>query len=81
MKIDVEGAEQLVLEGATKLLAIAQPLLFVEVHNISQMFYVQRLLLGAGYEMEILDAEHASLSRCFTVARPTRLKNTSREGM
>ena len=79
MKIDVEGAEQLVLEGATGLLATARPLLFVEVHNISQMFYVQRLLLKADYEMEILDAQHASLSRCFTVARPARLSNSSRE--
>lgn len=72
MKIDVEGAEQLVLEGATGLLTTARPLLFVEIHNISQMFYVQRILLSVGYEMGILDAEHASLSRCFTVARPTR---------
>jgi FkbM family methyltransferase len=85
MKIDVEGAEQLVLEGAPGLLATARPLLFVEVHNISQMFYVQRILLSAGYEMEILDAVHASLSRCFTVARPVRTdqsdSRSSREGM
>lgn len=86
MKIDVEGAEQLVLEGATGLLATARPLLFVEVHNISQMFYVQRILLSADYEMAILDAEHASLSRCFTVARPRRVdrpgkRDTTWEGM
>ncbi len=70
VKIDVEGAEQLVLEGASELLTNTRPLLFVEVHNISQMFYVQKLLLGAQYTMDILDAEHASLSRCFVIARP-----------
>lgn len=80
MKIDVEGAEQLVLEGATGLLRTAQPLLFVEVHNISQMFYVQRLLLNVGYEMELLDAAHASLSRCFTVARPARSRHGGDNG-
>lgn len=70
MKVDVEGAEQLVLEGARELLRTARPLLFVEVHNISQMFHVQKLLHAAGYAMDILDAEHSSASRCFTVARP-----------
>lgn len=70
IKLDVEGAEQLVLEGASELLTSLRPLLFVEVHNISQMFYVQKLLLGVQYTMEILDAEHASLSRCFVIARP-----------
>lgn len=84
MKIDVEGAEQLVLEGAGGLLAKFKPLLFVEVHNITQMFEVHRILLKADYEMEILDAEHASLSRCFTVARPSGFggaRASSRGGM
>jgi FkbM family methyltransferase len=70
MKIDVEGAEQMVLEGARGLLSDVRPLLFVEVHNISQMFHVQNILFRAGYAMDILDAEHSSASRCFTVARP-----------
>lgn len=33
IKIDVEGAELLVLRGAVKTLAVAQPLLFLEIHN------------------------------------------------
>ena len=70
MKIDVEGAEQFVLEGAPELLRTKRPLLIVEVHNITQMFHVQKLLNAAGYEMEILEDEHASVSRCFTLARP-----------
>ena len=70
IKIDVEGAESLVLQGARDLLRGVRPWLFVEVHNITQMFLVQGLLLGAGYRTEMLDPEHASVSRCFIVARP-----------
>jgi FkbM family methyltransferase len=70
MKIDVEGAEQMVLEGMPELLARVRPLLFIEVHNITQMFHVQRILFKAGYAQEMLDAEHSSVSRCFIAARP-----------
>lgn len=70
MKIDVEGAEQMVLEGASEILTNARPLLFLEVHSITQMFYVQKILLDARYTIEILDEENASPSRCFIVARP-----------
>ncbi|HEU4597925.1 MAG TPA: FkbM family methyltransferase, partial [Pyrinomonadaceae bacterium] len=70
LKIDVEGAEQLVLEGAQELLATARPMLFIEVHNITQMFYVQKILFDAGYALDMLDAEHSSFSRCFLAARP-----------
>jgi FkbM family methyltransferase len=69
VKLDVEGAEQLVLEGAVVLLSTQKPLLFIEVHNITMMFYVQKILNSLGYNMEILDAEHSSLSRCFVMAR------------
>jgi len=69
VKLDVEGAEQLVFEGAVVLLSTQKPLLFIEVHNITMMFYVQKILNSLGYNMEILDAEHSSLSRCFVMAR------------
>lgn len=68
IKIDVEGAESLVLEGAVELLSKYKPLLLIEVHNITQMFYVQKRLLKIGYNLEILDKEHTSLSRCFIIA-------------
>jgi FkbM family methyltransferase len=71
IKIDVEGAESLILDGAFHLLRAVRPLLFLEVHNITQMFLVQRQLIDAGYRTEILDPEHASVSRCFVMARPT----------
>ncbi|MFC1848227.1 FkbM family methyltransferase [Chloroflexota bacterium] len=69
MKIDVEGAEKLVLEGAVELLTTLKPLLFIEVHNIMMMFNVQKLLNNLGYQIEVLNSEHSSLSRCFIVAR------------
>ena len=68
IKIDVEGAESLVLEGAVELLSKYKPLLLIEVNNITQMFYVQKRLLKIGYNLEILDKEHTSLSRCFIIA-------------
>jgi len=69
IKLDVEGAEKFVLEGAVELLSKYQPLLFVEVHNITMMFYVQKLLGEIGYKLEIIDTEHTSLSRCFILAK------------
>ncbi len=64
IKIDVEGAERLVLEGARKVLQTAHPSLFIEVHNISAMFDVQNILLHHGYETTLVeDPAHKSSSR------------------
>ena len=68
LKIDVEGAELQVLQGARALLSKHRPLLLVEVHNICQMFGVQAFLGELGYQREILDPEHAGPSRCFIMA-------------
>lgn len=70
IKMDVEGAELLVLKGGIEMLKVAKPLLLVEVHHIVAMFYVQRLLTNLGYEIEIVDEEHSPASRCHIVARP-----------
>jgi len=68
IKIDVEGAEKIVLEGLHKTLVEYKPVLLIEVHNIQMMFYVQNILLNIGYQLEILDQENISLSRCFVLA-------------
>jgi FkbM family methyltransferase len=68
IKVDVEGAEVLALEGARKLLAEKKPLLLIEVHHICLMFHLQRLLLRLGYATSILDEQNASPSRCFIMA-------------
>jgi hypothetical protein len=70
IKIDVEGAELLVLEGAMELLTTHKPFLLIEVHNIIMMFKVQKLLSRLEYDLEILDEENSSVSRCFIRARP-----------
>lgn len=68
IKIDVEGAENIVLEGAKEILFIHKPLLIIEVHNITMMFYVQNLLFEMGYKLNIIDDKNTSLSRCFILA-------------
>ena len=68
MKVDVEGAEVLVLEGARELLRRHKPLLLVEVHHIRLMFYLRPLLEGCGYRIALVDEAHAEPSRCFLVA-------------
>jgi FkbM family methyltransferase len=69
IKIDVEGAEGLVLRGARKFFADHRPVILMEVHNIRLMHEVQGFLSAFGYRTELIDEEHTSLSRCFIVAR------------
>jgi FkbM family methyltransferase len=68
VKIDIEGAEYLALQGGRKLLSEKKPLLLVEVHHICLMFYIQRFLLELGYETKLLDESGAIPSRCFLMA-------------
>ncbi|MBM3797698.1 MAG: FkbM family methyltransferase [Acidobacteria bacterium] len=68
MKVDVEGAELLVLHGARELLRRHKPLLLVEVHHIRLMFHLRPLLEGCGYRLALLDETHAGPSRCFLLA-------------
>jgi FkbM family methyltransferase len=50
LKIDVEGGEEKVLKGATKMLATVQPRIFVEVYPCSK-FKVTEILKGYGYKL------------------------------
>jgi FkbM family methyltransferase len=70
LKIDVEGAEFLVLQGARKTLGKKRPHLLMEVHNISMMFETQRLLHELNYEMILIDEENTTVSRAFFLAKP-----------
>lgn len=69
IKIDVEGAEHLVLRGGRRMLGRRKPLLLVEVHHICVMLPVAEFLLSAGYQIEVIDRENATPSRCFIVAK------------
>lgn len=68
LKIDVEGAEHLVLQGGQMVLETYAPLILMEVHNVTTMFHVQAILLGAGYQTSILPDADITTSRCFICA-------------
>jgi FkbM family methyltransferase len=70
IKIDVEGAELLVLNGGKNFFKKHKPIIFMEVHNILMMFYVLQFLNRLDYDFKVLDEEEATLSRCFIIARP-----------
>ena len=67
MKIDVEGAEALVLRGCTKLLE-QKPTLLIEIHNVTAMYDCLQILKRYNYDTKIIDRNSASLSRCFLLA-------------
>lgn len=70
IKIDVEGAELLVLEGGKEFFQKHKPIIFMEVHNILMMYYVHEFLLKHGYSVRVLDEYNSTLSKCFIMAQP-----------
>lgn len=68
IKIDVEGAESLVLLGAKNTLLSKKPVILMEVHSMLNMFNVVSTLSSLSYEMEILKEE--ADGRCFIEASP-----------
>lgn len=69
MKIDVEGAEGMVLDGAMETLRKHHPFLLMEIHHILQMKKVGDVLRDLGYTVRVLEPERATASRCFIAAR------------
>jgi FkbM family methyltransferase len=67
IKLDIEGAEHLALEGAQKILASKKPILLIEVHSIFNMYKVSALLNIFAYEIELLKEERDG--RCFIAAK------------
>lgn len=67
IKIDVEGAESLVLLGAKNTLLTKKPVILMEVHSIFNMFEVMTFLYSLSYESKIIKEE--SDGRCFIEAR------------
>jgi FkbM family methyltransferase len=68
MKIDVEGAESLVIEGALDTLRKYKPIILMEVHSLPNMLHVTTLLLPLGYSFDLLKEEDR---RCFVAAEPS----------
>lgn len=59
MKIDVEGAEHLVLRGAEGILRDHRPFLCIEVHSVACMHAVDQLLMPMGYQIRLLEGHSA----------------------
>lgn len=55
VKIDVEGAELLVLRGAAEMIAAGRPVLIVEAHSARLVFDLQEWLAGRGYQVRLLE--------------------------
>lgn len=70
VKMDVEGAEWLVLQGASELLRRHRPMWIVEVHDIRLLVHIQNILTANRYATDLLDEAWACPSRCCIVARP-----------
>ena len=63
MKIDVEGAEFEVLQGAKEILAEHHPLLFIDTHARTAHDKSIQCLLELGYELELLDGKPLAESK------------------
>jgi FkbM family methyltransferase len=57
LKIDVEGAEQLVLAGSTETLRTYHPTIIVEFHSIFSAYRCMDILLAAQYTTNVLKQE------------------------
>jgi FkbM family methyltransferase len=74
IKIDVEGAESLVIEGALDTLRKYKPIILMEVHSLPNMLRVTTLLLSLGYSFDLLEEEDR---RCFVAVEPSDRKAAS----
>lgn len=72
IKIDVEGAENQVLDGAKQLIKKYHPIFLIEVHTIYCSYYVTNFLKSLNYSLEVLKEE--SDGRCFIYATYVHIK-------
>lgn len=75
IKVDVEGAELMVLRGASRTIDALGPAWLIEVHTIGLMFQIDALFRSTTYRLQLL-AEHTP-SRCLVLAERPHLDNTS----
>jgi FkbM family methyltransferase len=75
IKVDVEGAELMVLRGAARTIDALGPAWLIEVHTIGLMFQIDALFRSTTYRLQLL-AEHTP-SRCLVLAERPHLSNTS----
>lgn len=61
IKIDVEGAESLVLDGSQSLLANYKPKLLIAIHGSEQLALCEQKLQTLGYDVEKLEEHQAGI--------------------
>lgn len=66
IKIDVEGAENLVLQGAVNTIEKYKPIILMEIHSIYNMFKTCEFFYSKNYKIELLQEE--TDGRCFVAA-------------
>ncbi len=79
MKIDVEGAEHLVLQGARRTLRDSQPVVLVEVHSTYCMYRTLAILTAEGYGLDLLHVDDRG--RCFLHGLPRTAKTLQPDSM
>ncbi len=57
IKIDIEGAEPLLLQGGINTLKQHKPILFIEIHNVFACHMVIQLLQSLNYQLHVLSEE------------------------
>ena len=70
IKIDVEGAECMVIRGALDTLLAAKPIVLAEVHSKGLLLELTNLLVSVGYSVEVIDASelHREVDACHICA-------------
>lgn len=63
LKIDIEGAEFLMLKGAKNTIAKYKPTILIEIHSIYNMLIIDKMMLEWNYKIELLKEEKDG--RCF----------------
>ena len=72
MKIDVEGAEYLVLSGAEKILRGAKPAIFLSTHSDALRLQCMEYLTSLGYAFEVLSPDKENPSEFLATYRGIR---------
>lgn len=65
IKIDVDGGELLVLNGANKTIGKNRPILFIETHTQELLEDCCQFLRGHGYEMDLLNIDGKSKKQIY----------------
>jgi FkbM family methyltransferase len=78
IKIDVEGAELQVLEGATRVLAAARPVLFLSLHGEAMRVACRRFLSELDYDVQPIAVHSRCADELLCVPVESHLQNARR---